>query len=188
MAQVLIRCPQQHYPYPTYTANGVAEIPFELIKPKMVGFDLDGTAALEGTDCLLWEAVEHIQQSLDKGAIGTACIISNARFAIFAKRVARLAQACQLPYLACYHPGPVKPNERAFVEACRIAGAEGFDRSDCYFVGNQFADLGARKYGYQTILVPTLGDVPWWKRHKLAKEERLRLSLGIRFPYEYACG
>lgn len=173
---------------PDQIADGVPAIDFSALSARGIVnfcFDLDNTLAAQGGDELLPGVRSTIVQARQQGHIKKILLISNV--ILGAGRIRRLHRLGGLLDIPPEHTYPAmlwdrKPGPRPFRWALKTLGEP--PESIC-MVGDQiYSDvLGANRFGFYTILVPTVSQDHWTTRltGRRRRERRLLKKYGLEF-------
>ena len=173
---------------PDQIADGVATIDFSALANRGIEnfcFDLDNTLAAQGGDDLLPGVKLVIEEGRKAGHIKKICLISNV--ILGANRVRRLHRIGAMLDIPPEHTYPAmfwdrKPGPRPFRWALELLQAP--PERIC-MVGDQiYSDvLGANRFGFYTILVPTVSKDHWTTTltGRRRRERRLLKKFGLEF-------
>ncbi|MFP4497571.1 MAG: YqeG family HAD IIIA-type phosphatase [Vulcanimicrobiota bacterium] len=147
---------------------------------KYLIIDVDNTISNAYSPIINEEAKDALNDSMKKGFIRNACLVSNIMFGKKrVRRVADMAKELNIPFVAAMYLS-LKPRRRPFLEGLKKMNALAEETA---VIGDQILTdiLGGNKLGCYTILIKPLGKSHWTNTltFRGLREEMFRHTLKI---------
>lgn len=156
----------------------IADIPFGRLAEagyRHVIIDLDNTLARPDTSLIDGSAKRAIQRARRDGYLKGITVVSNVviPWPAWVRRVESAADQLDTPHFVAALLGNLKPSIGPFIQALNMMGAR---PEETLVIGDQIGKdvAGANRLGLYAILVEPIGDDPWFRRKKRAREALIR--------------